>query len=206
MRAQDKEAHRRQLREGLGFWQMGKIGERERGNRELLLPGEMEGGSAGDEYAEARTGGEQGSQLRRRLEQVLEVVQQQQQMPVAQCGAHLFLHGKLSGFPQAERLGDRCHDPHGIAHRGERHEAGPIGEIVQQRLRHRQPQACFAHTTGPREGQQAHLGTAQERAGRCQLVLAPDQRGEWCGQVISGSPPRLVGFPHREDIEFVLHG
>ncbi len=161
LRAQDKEAHRGPLQEGLWLWQLREIGERERGNRELLLSREVEGGSAGDEHAETRTGGEQHKELGCRLEQVLEVVQQQQQVPLAQRSPHLFLQGEISHIPQAERLGDRCQDPGRIADRGERHEADSIGKVVEQRLRHRQPQARFAHSSRSDEGQQTHVRTSK---------------------------------------------
>jgi hypothetical protein len=166
------------LREGLWLWQLCEIGERQRGNRELLLSREVEGSSAGDEHAETRTGGEQHKELGCRLEQVLEVVQQQQQVPIAQHSPHLFLQGEISNFPQAERLGDRRQDPGGIADCGERHEADSIGKVVEQHLRHRQPQARFAHPSRSDEGQQAHVWTSQQRTGRQYLLLTTNERSE----------------------------
>ena len=63
------------MRESLRLWKVREIGHRERRDRELLLPGEVEGGPAGDEHAEARTGGEQGGELGCCLDHLLEVVQ-----------------------------------------------------------------------------------------------------------------------------------
>ena len=65
---------------------MREIGHCERWDWELLLTGETQGLSAGDQDAEARTECEQGSKLRRGLDHVLEVVQQEKQVPVAQSG------------------------------------------------------------------------------------------------------------------------
>jgi hypothetical protein len=80
LRAQHKEPHRGLLRERLGRGQLREIGDGEREDRKLVLSGEVEGGPAGDEQAEARTGGEQGGELGCRLDHLLEVVQQQQQV------------------------------------------------------------------------------------------------------------------------------
>jgi len=72
----------------------------------------------------------------------------------------------------------------GIADGGKRDEANTIGEVIEQLSHHRESQACFAHTACPGEGQQADLRAAQEGTGRHYLLLAPNQRGEWHGQVM----------------------
>ncbi len=64
-----------------------------------MLAGEMEGGPARDQDAEVRAGGEQGSQSRCRLDHVLEVVQQEEHMPVGAIGMHLLLQGEIAGLP-----------------------------------------------------------------------------------------------------------
>ena len=57
LRAQHKEPHRGLLHEGLRRKLLCEIRHRERRDGKLVLSGEVEGGPAGDEQAQARTGG-----------------------------------------------------------------------------------------------------------------------------------------------------
>ena len=100
-------------------------------------------------------------------------------MPLTQRGRHLLLRGECSDFPQAQRLGNGRHDAGGIADRGERHEAGAIGEVGTQGLCDLQGQARFAHAPGAGNGQQAHLWMPQEIADCPHLLFATDQGREW---------------------------
>ena len=179
LRAQHKEAYCSLLREHLRRKLLRKIGHRERRDRKLVLSGEVEGGPAGDKQAQARTGGEQGSELRCPLDHLLEVVQQQQQVPLAQSGLHLLFWGECCNFPQAKCLGNGRHDAVGVADRGQRHEAGAIGKAGTQDACDLQSQARFAHAPGAGEGEQAHLWMREQLTDHPHLLFATDQGREW---------------------------
>ncbi len=182
LRAQHKQTHRGLLHERLRRELLCEIGHREQRDWKLVLSGEVKGGPAGDEYAEARTGGEQRRELRCPLDHLLEVVQHEQQVPLAQRGLHLFLRGDICNFPQAECLGNGRHDAGRVADRGQRHEAGAIGEVCTHDPRDLQGQARFAHTASPRDGEQAHLWTREQVTDRHDLLFTTDQGGEGHGE------------------------
>ena len=154
---------------------MREIGHREREDRKLLLPGEVESGPAGDEYLEKRTGDKQACQLGSSSDDVLEVIEQHEQMPLAKGSLYLLLRGKCWDFPQAQCLGDGRHDAVGVADWSQRYKADTIGEVGLHHARTLQSQASFANTTRAGDGEQAHLWMQEQITDSLNLLFATDQ-------------------------------
>jgi len=150
-------------------------------DQEPLLGADAQGDPAGDQQRQPRAGFEQLGGQRRRLEQVLQVVQHQQRLAPAQV-FHQQLAGGASArlaHPQGARYGRR--DQPLVVQRGQVDKDDAVEVGAGQRVGHGQRQARLAHTTGPEQRQQAHrrVGGVQQRPGCRHLGVAADECGRW---------------------------
>ena len=74
----------------------------------------------------------------------------------------------------------------GSVERRQRHEEDAVGEVVQQLGRGLQRQAGLAGAAGTGQGQQPHVGPAQQaRRSRRTSLLPAQERGRLAGQVVA---------------------
>ena len=86
-----------------------------------------------------------------------------------------------SALGEAKSLGNSGDDQVGVADGSERNGRDAISKVLPQSVGHLEGQAGFADPAGAGEGEQAHLGAAQEATGGYYLLLAPNQRGQLGG-------------------------
>ena len=163
-------------------------------DRVFLLAGDVQGGPAGDHGLELGCRAQEVADERRGRGHLLEVVEDEEQPPVAQ--------------PVRQRLGDRARPGLGDAHRCRRsatarasgrgsargHEEDAVGKVVGDGRRELQRQPRLARPAGPGQGQQA--GRGQEPRGLLELGCAPDERGQLGRQVVGPG----VGRAERREV------
>jgi hypothetical protein len=176
-----EEAHRLILADGR--WRRGRVGQRQRGDGVRLLAGEPQHCSAGGEDGEVGTGAQQIGDERCRVEDVLEVVQDQQRLPLPEELAQALLRRPRGRLPRTESLGDGRGNQDRIADRGEGNEPDAIGELGGDLLGDpdRQPRLADPARTG--QGDQADAGPAEQGDDRRDLPLPADEAGERQRQV-----------------------
>ena len=113
--------------------------------------------------------------MRRRLDHLLEVVENHQELAVAQRAHEPVAHGDArdpeargNGGDDGIRIADRC--------QGYPHHA--VGKVLLQLSRDLERQPGLADPTWARQCQQADRAAAQQSGGVGQLLPATDQRGE----------------------------
>ncbi len=162
-----------------------RVGKRQRRNREAVLAGEAQDVAAGDEHREARAGGQQGSDLGRGRHDVLEVVEDEQHLPLAQIIGQAVAQGTAAHLAQTQRLGDGGDDETRLAEGVEGHEPDPVRERIGHLGRDLDGQPGLANPAGAGEGQQADVGAEQQGGGRGSLALAADEGSERGRQIRS---------------------
>lgn len=179
-RPRDEERHGGIVRQGRRRLVRGGIRERQRAHRVDLLGPQPQPFPARHQQPESRAALQQRGHGRGRRGEVLEIVEDQQDLPLPEDVVELVDDRTLARLTQTERLRDRRQDRRRIADRGERHEVGAIRVSVRDRARHRERQPGLADAARPDKRQQtARLGSAivaQERRRRGDVVVAADQR------------------------------
>src|SRR6266849_200697 len=159
---------------------MGALGQCQWGDCELVFPLDMQYSATGHQDFQMWAGSEQVSKLWSLHHHLLEAVQHQQEVLIAQeCFQVLrvFLAqvwSQLLVF-QAERVGDGMHDECGIADGGQWYEPDPIGEAVEQLGRDLQAQACFADASHAGESHKTDVRMLKQSTYRHYLLLAPNE-------------------------------
>ena len=129
------------------------------------------------------------------VEHLLEVVQHQQESPVAQ----VILQGLDQGLlatpitPRAPAIAGATRAR--VRDRGERHEENAVCELLQDLGGDLQPEAGLAGPRGPGEGQESRAGVQQPLPHRAHLLLPSYQCGGLHGQVVRA---RVQGAQGRE--------
>ena len=157
------------------------LGQAEGPDRDDLLAAHAKRRLAGHEDAAQWRRGRQLGHLRRGVEHVLEVVEDQQHPPLP----HEFPQAdrrRDALLRHAQRAGDRRRHPGRIGDPLEPHEEHPVREVLEHRVARgeRQPRLAGAARAGERE--QAYVGPQQPLAHGGDLALAADQRGGRSGQ------------------------
>ena len=106
----------------------GRIGQRQRRHRVDVLARQPQHDAAGGEDRQARARGQQLDKPRRGAEQVLEVVQHQQQFPLAEERHARRSTRRPLAFPHPERLGDRRQDECGVGQGARPTKTAPSGK------------------------------------------------------------------------------
>jgi hypothetical protein len=192
-----EQPHRLAGRDGISRRRL-RVRDRERRDRAFLLAGNAQRRTAADQHSQGTRLAQQPRHERGTGQQVLEVVQNDQQVPLAQLVDQVLHQGPVPGVLQPDALGDcRWHQPR-IPHRRQRNEVHPVG-IVSGYLRgKRDAQPCLAAATRPGQGDQE---TALEQPSRLRKLAFPaDEAGERPGQ------PDAAGIgPHGVRL-IALHG
>src|SRR5262245_40935909 len=105
-RSLDKEFDRGVLGKGRGGRQVPQVGHRQGRYDELLLAAEVEWRPAGDQHLQPGRRGQQVSDEGRRVQDLLEVVEQQQELFLAQELLQVLQQWSTSGFANSKCLGD----------------------------------------------------------------------------------------------------
>jgi hypothetical protein len=151
----------------------------ERRDRVLALARHAKRRAARRQHVKAGRGGEHGADDQSRLEDLLQVIEHEQGRPLAQVLGERVGHRLLVGRLQSERARDRRRDQRRVAHGREVDEGRAAGVVGAQLGRGGDGQARLARAARAGEGQQADVGSAQERAHLRHLALTADQPAGW---------------------------
>ena len=175
LRAREEELHRLVRRKNRRRLGLAKVGHGERRHGIFVLAREVKRRAARDECLQIRCRGEKRANSRAGIEELLEVVEDEEEVLVAQVVLQR-LGERLAGpFPHRKRLGDRRDEEMRIADRGEVDEEDSVLEIRDQFRRHLERETGLAGATRSRERDKPNALSAQEGNGLLHLLLAPDQ-------------------------------
>ncbi len=161
-------------------------------DRDDVLAAQPQPGAAGDQRLEAGAGAQQIGQVCARGENLLEVVQDQQHLAVAQRGLQGRQRWLTARVAQAECGGDGGHDQIGIGDGRQPHQAHPVGERIRHRRADGQGEARLANTAGTGQRHQAY-GVAPQQVPHGRDVTVPADEGrEWRWQRCGRRQGRLV--------------
>ena len=118
----------------------------------------------------------------RRLDHLLDVVEDQQQVLSPQDCSQLLGQRPVAELGQVQRLGDRRQDELGIADRGQRDEDHPICEKALHANGNLLGEARLAHATRSGQRHQPNIISLQKVADRRDVSLAADQWRERNGE------------------------
>jgi hypothetical protein len=125
---------------------------------------------------------------------VLEVIQHQQQVPGAQIAVHGLLNWVRPRLADTKGVRERRqHEPR-IAEWRQRHESQPVPEPARELPGHLQSQTGLPHARGPGEREHPGRARAEQLNDLGGLLVPPDQRGGWRGQLRPPHPPRRCGL------------
>ncbi len=152
--------------------ELDRVGLGERGHRVLDLAGDTQEFAGGDEQREVGAGGEERRKLGCRLDHLLQVVEQQEQLPLCNVGGEIVLG--------AERVGDRLTDEGGIAEGGQPdpEDACLVGTDETGSCLDRESRLARAARTCERDEAGALLD-AGEHVGELSLPAQEGARGTW---------------------------
>ena len=163
-RASDEEPYRLRAPEPVDLERARRVGKLERGDGVDPLFGDVERRAAGDEERQAGCTREQLGEHRRRVEHLLEVVEHEQRPPAAQRGDQRLERSAFRPLDQAERAGDRGRDEVGVADRSELDEHHATGELSVEARCGLEREPRLSRSGRARQGQEAHICRAQQRA------------------------------------------
>jgi hypothetical protein len=129
-RALEKQRDRRILRQPVEGWQGRGSGQPERLHDDLLLAPQAQALPACDQDLQPGGGGQQHGNLWRGVQQVLDVVEEQQDRPVAQLVRKSLDLWEVTTLADADGLGDRLDDEAGVAEGCQVDEIHSIGEGI----------------------------------------------------------------------------
>jgi hypothetical protein len=115
---------------------------------------------------------------RGRVDQMLEFVEAEHQLPVTKDRRQSLNGQLLAGFPDAERLGDGGKDERRIGKRGEVDEGDAVRIDALDLARHFQGKPCFADTARSDQRHQTSA-VAQPLDHRVDFTLLSDEARQW---------------------------
>ncbi len=147
----------------------------ERRDGKDVLAGEMQHGTARHQEHQSRRAGEQLDERGRGGTQVLDVVQDEQELPVAdRCSEPV--ERRLAGrLRDADRSRNRWQQELGIAQGRELDDRSAVGERRRGQVSGRQCETRLAAASRPGEDEQPHVATREQSGQRLQLPLAPEE-------------------------------
>ncbi len=176
----DEESHRRTRGEILEARGRRRVQQRQRGDDKDVFAGEAQHLAAGGEDLQVRSNGQEVGEERGRLDHLLDVVEQQQDVAWAQVGGQDLGRGRspsgCAHLLQAQRPRDRREDEGGVGDRGQADEDDPVRELRGKIGGDVQGQPRLADAARPRQGDEADLVAAQQCGDVGGLALAADQR------------------------------
>lgn len=152
-----KEADRLVLGEKFQSRRTPGVGQRKRRRRVLEFSVDSQQGAAGHEDLEAGAGREKVSDQRGGLNHLLEVIEQEEHLPVAQITLEALKERLLCALHDAERPGDGGGDEIGVRYGGQLDEEYAALELVHELRSRLQSEARLACSSRTRERQQPNL-------------------------------------------------
>ena len=179
----DEELHGLELRQGREGWQCAQVRQAERLDRHLLLPVDVEGGSAAGHHLEVRARLQQLGHHRRALrKQLLEIVEHQQHPLALQVLHHDVERHAVARDRDSDRLGDHRRHQVGVADGRQGDEVDAVGKGLHDLRADLEAEAGLADASRPDQRQQARPG--EQALGLGDRLLAPDKAGELRRQVV----------------------
>ncbi len=194
------------MRERFAISTLLQVGHGQWRNQVFVLSTNAQDLAAGHKHIELRTGFQQVRQGWGGCYDLLEVVEQQQKVFVSQEGFEEVQQGTRSALFEFKHLGNGGNYQVRVANGSERDKRNAVSEIVEQAGGDLEGQAGFADATDAGEGEEAHLGAAQEGASVCHFLFAPNQRGQRDRQCVPGRVTRLKWFSRCRCKGVILHG
>src|SRR6266851_3428223 len=136
---------------------MYKIGKSERRHRELVLGSHMQRLPTRHEHLELWTVGEQVRHLDSSAHHLLEVVQEQQDLLLAELFLETFQQRLTSHLRNAQHLSDGGHNQSGVAQGSQVYKNHPVCEAVREFRGQLQAQTRFAHAAWAGQGHKAYI-------------------------------------------------
>jgi hypothetical protein len=183
-RSLHEERHRFHITKGGQIDGRRGIRQREWSDQQLLLAAYRERRSAGDERLHRWALLEESSNRRAGGEHLFKVVEDEEQMHVAQRGEQRALHRLTDQRADCERLCNGGENLRGRLNRGERDKDAAIREGGAQFLRCRDGEARLADAAGSRDRQQSHAVMTEEGRRRRYRPFSPDQRRQRHGEIV----------------------
>ena len=190
--------------------------------RQLQLAAQVEPLPASGDHAQPWAAGKEIGHQRGGAHHLLEVVEDEQQVPVAQEVQQQVARRLGADLAQLQGAGDGHGDERGIGQRRQRDERGAVGELNAQMRRQIEGEAGLAGAAGPRQRQQpgfrpsavlrfAGRRHTQDRACGGDLPFPPDERRRGLRHVAQELARRaqgreLLGQAGRHDLEDPLGG
>ena len=144
----------------------------------LVLAGEFERHTAGSQYAHVRAEPQQVRDERRCLDDLLEVVEHEEQILVAQECNELLFDRYLASLGHGQRMGNGRSDPVNRDDGREIDEARAVPKAGGGFARDGDGGACFADAAGTDQGHEADVIAVEQPGDASDLTLASDKRGE----------------------------
>jgi hypothetical protein len=157
----DEQLDRCVVGQALGRGQLLEVGQRQRRHRDLLFAAQVQRHAAGDKRLHTRRCRQHIGNQRRRSEDLLEVVEQQQQLPLTQRRLERHLDCLTTDLAHAQRLGNSGDYQAWVADRRQVDKTNTICEGVINLGGDLQRQPSLAGAAGAGQGHQPHLGAAQ---------------------------------------------
>ena len=196
LRALDEQAHRGRARERRHA--VGSRGHGQRQDRVAVLAGHAQRHAARGDDRHPRCGLEDGvDQRRRRLEQVLAVVDHQQHALVFQLLRHRLQQRPARLFAHAQHLRGLGRHERAVAQRREVDEPDAVGKLAGHLGRHLQAQPRLAQPAHAQQGDQARR--PQRRLQLVEFTVTAQERGALLRQVVrhlAQGQPALAGSHH----------
>ncbi len=173
--------------------QQRRIGQRQGRHGHDPLGREAQRLPAGGQDRDPGAGGQQPRDERGRLQEVLEVVQHQQQVPVPQSLCQPFGDRPVAGLPHAQRGGHRRRDEARVGQRRQVHEGGAVGDVGSDLLGDPDGQPRLTHPARAGQRDQPDAVSPEQVDGVRHLSVSADQRGQRDGQGRAGPLPMREG-------------
>jgi hypothetical protein len=185
----DEQRHGRHLGQRGGIPEVLGPRQFERGERELVLAVDAQRLAAGDQHLQPGAAGEQVADQRRRRDHVLEIVEEQKHLPLAEMRTKSLDQRHGLGLADPELVGYGRDDLLGVAHGCQRDEEDAVGEPIEERPRDLEAEARLADPGRADHGQQAHVGARKPPPQLGRLALPAHEAAQRGRQ---GVPPRAA--------------
>ena len=154
------------------------LGHGQRGDRVLAAAPHVQGDPAGDQHDQLRAGLQQGEHAVPGGQQVLEIVQQDQQLPGPQGGRQPPGQRGRVALVHPQPLGDRAQHQPRVAQRRQVYEHGAVGQVAGYLPGHLDGQPGLAHPARSGEHQQLDVSPAEQLQHRGRHAGPADQWGK----------------------------
>src|SRR5215208_3291869 len=131
--------------------------------------------STGHEAGEMRAPRKEFGDERRRFDDVLEVVEDEQGILPLQEVRDPLHERAMASFPHVQRWRDRGEDQSWVTDGGQWHEPEPVREVAGDGLGHPQGESSLADTARAGEGHEADRVLAEEITQSCEFALSSDE-------------------------------